>query len=70
MNLYVLDAVFRLFGMRGHVPQNNDFGDGGGESWTASSTNPLMRVLAAFVAVAAIVTLALWAAVWLVIKLL
>jgi len=70
MNRYVLDAVFRLFGMRDHFPQNNDFDGGGGESWTASGTNPLMRALAAFIAVAAMMTLALWAAVWLAIRLL
>jgi hypothetical protein len=70
MNPYVLDAVFRLFGMRDHIPQNDDFSGGRGESLSPSSTSPLMRVLSAFVAVAAIVALALWAAVWLAIKLL
>jgi len=70
MNLYVLNAVFWLFGMRDHIPQNNAFDGGGGESRTPSGINPLMRVLAAFIAVAATMTLALWAAVWLAIKLL
>ena len=70
MSLYVLDAIFRLFGMRDHIPRNDDFGGGRGESWTASSTNPLMRVLAAVLAGAAILSLVLWAAVWLAIKLL
>jgi hypothetical protein len=70
MSLYVLDAIFQLFGMRDHIPQNHDFGGGRGESRSASSTNPLLRVLAAFVAVTAILALAVWAAVWLAIKLL
>jgi hypothetical protein len=70
MGLYILDGIFRLFGIHDHIPQNHDFGGGRGESLSASSTNPLLRVLAAFAAGAVILALALWAAVWLAIRLL
>jgi hypothetical protein len=70
MSLYILDAVFRVFGIRGHIPQNDDFGDGRGESSLGSSTDTLFRVMAAFVAVVVVLALALWASVWLAIKLL
>jgi hypothetical protein len=70
MSPYILDAVFRAFGTRGHIPQNDDFGDGRSESSLASGTNTLFRVMAAFVAIVAVLALALWAAVWLAIKLL
>ena len=69
MSLYVLDAVFRVFGIRAHIPQNDDFGGGRSESSVGSSTNTLFRVLATVVVVV-ILALALWAAVWLAIKLL
>lgn len=70
MSLYVLDAVFRVFGIRAHIPQNDDFGGGRSESSVGSSTNTLFRVLATVVVVVVILALALWAAVWLAIKLL
>jgi hypothetical protein len=70
MSLYILDAVFRVFGIRGHIPQNDDFGDGRSESSLGSSTNTLFWILAAFVAVVVVLALALWASVWLAIKLL
>jgi len=70
MRLYVLDAVFRIFGIRAHIPQNDDFGGGRGRSSIGSRTGTLFRVLAAAVVVAVILALALWAAVWLAIKLL
>ncbi len=69
MSLYVLDAVFRVFGIRAHIPQDDDFGGGRSRSSIGSDTNALFRVLAALVVVA-ILALALWAAVWLAINLL
>jgi multisubunit Na+/H+ antiporter MnhC subunit len=68
MSLHVLDLICWILGIRGHIPQHNDFGAGRSESsFTAS---PLMRVLAAIVVTVALLSLALWAAVWLTIKLL
>ena len=68
MGLYVLDAVIWIFGIRGHIPQSGDFGPVPGQS--SFGTGPLMRALAAFVATVALLSLLLWAAVWLAIKLL
>ena len=66
MSLYVLDAVCRILGIRGHIPQNGGFGSGSGES--SFGTGTLMRALAALIATVA--SLVLWLAVWLAIKLL
>jgi len=67
---YVLDAVFRVFGIRAHIPQNDDFGGGRSQSSIGFRTNWLFRVLAAAVGVVVIMALALWATVWLAINLL
>ena len=68
MSLHILDTIFRIPGIRGHIPEHNGFGAGRSESSFAAS--PLMRVLAAIVVTVAFLSLALWAAVWLTIKLL
>jgi hypothetical protein len=70
MSWYVLDAVFWIFGIRGHIPQNGDFPAGRSESSLAAATGRLMRILAAFVVSVATLSLVLWAAVWLAIRLL
>jgi hypothetical protein len=70
MSLYVLDAVLWIFGIRGHIPQNGDFGASRSESPFAANTSTLMRVLAAVVVSVVLLSLVLWAAVWLAIKLL
>lgn len=70
MGLYVLDAVIWMLGIRGHIPQNGDFGPVPGESSFGSGSSTLMRALAAFVVTVALLSLALWATVWLAIKLL
>ena len=70
MSLRVLDAILWIFGIRGHIPRNDDFGPGRGESSFGANSGRLMRVLAAVVVAAALLSLALWAAVWLAIKLL
>ena len=70
MSLFVLDAVLWIFGIRGHIPQNDGFPAGrGGSSFIANSAT-LMRVLAVAVISIAVLSLALWAAVWLAIQLL
>lgn len=70
MSLYVLDAVCWILGIRGHIPQNGGFGAGPGESSVGGVTGGLTRTLAAFVATVALLSLVLWAAVWLALKLL
>jgi hypothetical protein len=70
MSLHVLDAVFWIFGIRGHIPQNGDFRAGRSESSLAAATGRVMRILAAFVVAFASLSLAVWAAVWLAIRLL
>jgi len=70
MSLYVLDAIIWIIGIRGHIPQNEDYRAGPGNSSHASGTLRMMWVLAAFVAIVVILSLALWASVWLAIKLL
>jgi hypothetical protein len=70
MSLFMLDAVLWVFGIRGHIPQNDGFPDGGDGSSFAANTARLMRVLAAAVVSVVFLSLVLWAAVWLAIKLL
>lgn len=70
MTLLVLDAVLWVFGIRGHIPQNDGFPNGRSGSPFAANTGTLMRVLAAAVVSVAFLSLALWAAVWLAMKLL
>jgi hypothetical protein len=70
MSLFVLDAVLWIFGIRGHIPQNDGFPAGRNGSPFIANTATLMRVLAAAVVSLGVLSLALWAAVWLAIKLL
>ena len=70
MSLYVLDAVCWMIGIRGHVPPNGDFPAGPDEPSLGTNTNRLMRILAAAVLAIALLSLVLWAAVWLSPKLL
>ena len=70
MSLYVLDVVFWIFGIRGHIPQDGDFPARPDRSPLAPNASRLMRVLAAAVVAIAFLSLVLWAAVWLAIRLL
>jgi hypothetical protein len=70
MSPYVLDAMIWILGIRDHIPQHHGFGAGPNKSSLASSTHRLMRVLAAFAVAVALLSLALWAAVWVAIRLL
>jgi hypothetical protein len=65
MGLYVLDAVFRMIGIRGQVPPNGDFPTDPNERSLGTNTNRLMRILAAVVLTIACLSLVLWVAVWL-----
>lgn len=70
MSLFMLDAVLWIFGIRGHIPQHDGFPDGRGGSSFAANVAPLMRVLAIAVVAVVFLSLVLWAAVWLAIKVL
>jgi hypothetical protein len=59
-----------IFGIRGHIPGHDDFRPGRGGSSLAGSSNPLRRVLAAFALSVVFLSLALWATVWLAMRLL
>jgi hypothetical protein len=68
MSLYVLDVVFWIFGIRGRVPRNGDFPARPDRSPFVPNANRLMRVLAAAVVAMALLSLIVWAAVWLALK--
>jgi hypothetical protein len=70
MSLFLLDAVLWVFGIRGHIPQLDGFPVGQSGSSFAAKTGTLMRVLALAVVSIGFLSLALWAAVWLAVKLL
>ena len=65
-----LDAILWAFGTRGHIPQNDGFPVGRSEGPFAANTGTMMRVLAVAVVSIGLLSLMLWAAVWLAIKLL
>jgi hypothetical protein len=67
MSLYVLDVVFWIFGIRGHIPHDGDFPARPNKPPLTPNASRLMPVLAAAVAIA-ILALVLWAAVWFAIK--
>lgn len=69
MNLFVLDAIIWILGIRGHIPLDDGSPAGRGES-LAAGPNLLVRVLAVAIVSIACLSLALWSAVWLAIKLL
>jgi hypothetical protein len=69
MSLFFRNAVLWIFGIRGHIPQNNGFPAGRDESF-AANIGTLTRVLAATVISVVFLMLVLWAAVWLAIRLL
>lgn len=69
MSLYILEAVLWIFGIRGHVPQDGDF-PRPNKPPLAANANKLLQVLAAAVMAIALLSLMLWVAVWLSLKLL
>jgi hypothetical protein len=70
MSLYILDAVFWILGIRGHVPPNGDFPAGPEKPSHATNASRLLRILAASAVAIALLSLILWAVVWLALKLL
>ena len=70
MSLFALNTVLWIFGIRGHIPQDDGFPAGRGGSSLIAGAVTLMRVLAVAVISLAVLSLVLWVAVWLAIKLL
>ena len=70
MSLHVLNVVIWILGIRGHIPQHDDFYTAHGASPPGTPTSGLIRILAATVASLAFLALGLWAAVWCAIRLL
>jgi hypothetical protein len=68
MSLFVLDTVLWIIGIRGHIPQNDGFRIGPSDA--SFSVGTLVRGLAGFVLSVVVLSLLLWTAVWLAIKLL
>ena len=70
MDRYVLERMFRMLNIRGHIPglEGHDVPRSG--SSLTSSSSVLVRAVAAVVATAAFLVLILWTAVWLVLNLL
>ncbi len=69
MSLHVLELVLWMSGIRGHIPQDgDDFRPRRNQPSFAAGTNTLMRALAIVVVSVALLSLAIWAAVWLTIK--
>jgi hypothetical protein len=69
MSLYVLDAFIWILGIRGHIPQSGEFSPVAGGSSVGASAGALMRALAVFIGMIALLSLVLWLAVGLAIKL-
>lgn len=70
MSLYVLDTFIWILGIRGHIPHSGEFGPVAGQSSVGASAGALMRALAVFIGMIALLSLVLWLGVWLAIKLL
>lgn len=70
MGLFVLNAVLWVLGIRGHIPQNDGFPAGRSGSPFPANASTLMQVLAAVIVSIVFLSLVLWVAVWLAIKLL
>jgi len=71
MSLDLLDAVCGLMGIRGHIPHDGNFGGGGrNQPSLVKGQNRLMWIVAGFIVAISLLSLTLWATVWLVLKLL
>jgi hypothetical protein len=70
MGLFVLDVILWIFGTSGHIPQHDRLPAGGSGSPFAANSGTRIRVLVAVLASIGFLALALWAAVWLAIRLL
>ena len=69
MSLYVLDAFIWILGIRGHIPQSGEFGPVTSRASVGAGAGALIRALTVFIGMVAFLSLVLWMAVWLAIKL-
>jgi hypothetical protein len=69
MSLFVLDAFIWILGIRGHIPQSGEFSPVAGRSSAGAGFGALLRALAVFIGMVALLSLVLWLAVGLAIKL-
>ena len=60
MSLYVLDAFIWILGIRGHIPQSGAFSPVPEQSSFGASTGRLIRALAVFVAMVALLSKRRW----------
>ena len=67
MSLFLLDAIFRIFEIRGRVPGGDSFPERPAKSSFTGNSARLIRLLAVFAVVVAVLVLILWAVVSLVI---
>jgi len=68
MSLFLLDAILRVFGVRGHIPGHDDFPERPDRSSFTDELSGLMWILAIAAAIALVLSLVLWAAIWTAIK--
>ncbi len=69
MGLFVLEIVLWLVGIRGHIPQFDDFRPVPATP-APGAGSAVIRMLATIIVVLALLSLAVWAAVWLALRLL
>jgi hypothetical protein len=68
MSLNVLEGIFRLFGIRGHIPGHGGFPERPAGSTPGENSARMMRILAIASALALVLVLVLWAYALLAIK--
>jgi hypothetical protein len=68
MGLFLLDAIFQLFEIRGHIPGNDGLPERPERPSICGNSGRRRRIVAVAIGIAAVVSLVLWAAVWLAIK--
>jgi len=68
MSLFVLEAVFWVFGIRGHIPRYDGLPERPARSSLTDNSIPPTRILVIIAAVVVALMVVLWAAVWLAIK--
>jgi len=68
MNLFILESIFRVLAIRGHIPGHDDLPERPARSSLGGNSARMMRFLAIASAVLAVMLLVLWAAISLALK--
>ena len=68
MSLFVLEAFFLIFGVRGHIPRCDGLPERPAKSSFTENSTRLVRILAVVTAAVAVLLLVVWAAVSIAIK--